>query len=101
MLYHGGPILRSATVKAIFWGSSWSSSAGDKIAGMDKWYTYIGTVNGGSGSAYEATVNEYTNSSNNHVTTATTYQGHVVDSSSLPKHVSTSAVLSHSSSRYS
>ena len=96
LLYHGGPILPSATVKAIFWGSSWPTSAGDKITGMDKWYSYVGTVSGGSGSAYEATVNEYTDSasSNNQVTTATTYQGHVVDSSSVPKHLSTSAVLS-------
>lgn len=95
LLYHGGPILPGATVQAIFWGSSWGSYTGDKITGMDKWYSYVGTVSGGAGSAYEATVNEYTDSagSNNQVTTATTYLGHHIDSSSLPRRLSTSAVL--------
>jgi len=94
LLYHGGPILPSVTTKAIFWGSSWGTYTGDKITGMDKWYTYVGTVSGGNGSAYEATVNEYTDSTGHQVTTAVTYGGHVVDASSLPKHLSTSAVLS-------
>ncbi len=92
LIYHGGPILPSVTVKAIFWGPSWITSPGDKITGMDKWYTYVGTVNGGGGSSYEATVNEYTGGGQQ-VSTAITYQGHVTDSSSLPKHLSTSAVL--------
>jgi hypothetical protein len=93
LLYHGGPILPGVTVKAIFWGSSWGSYTGDKITGMDKWYSFVGTVSGGNGSAYEATVNEYADSSGHHVTTAVTYGGHVVDASSLPKRLSTSAVL--------
>ncbi|HKW27359.1 MAG TPA: hypothetical protein VJN48_16360 [Terriglobales bacterium] len=92
LIYHGGPILPSATIKAIFWGSSWGSYTGDKITGMDKWYTYVGTVSGGAGSAYEATVNEYTGSGQQ-VTSAIIYRGHAVDSSSVPKHLSTSAVL--------
>src|SRR5690348_9292222 len=54
LLYHGGPILPSATTKAIFWGSSWGTYTGDKITGMDSWYLGVGTVSGGSGSAYEA-----------------------------------------------
>src|SRR5690242_7457662 len=62
LLYHGGPILPSVTTKAIFWGSSWGTYTGDKITGMDSWYLGVGTVSGGSGSAYEATVNEYTDS---------------------------------------
>ena len=37
MTYHGGPILPSTTVKAIWWGSSWPSYTGDEITGMDKW----------------------------------------------------------------
>ena len=93
LIYHGGPILPSATIKAIFWGSSWSTYTGDKITGMDKWYSYVGTFSGGAGSAYEATVNEYTDSTGQRVSTATTYQGNVVDGTSLPKHLSTSAVL--------
>ncbi len=94
LTYHGGPILPGVTIKAIFWGPSWATYTGDKISGMDKWYSYAGTVSGGAGSSYEATVNEYTDSAGHQVTTALSYQGHVVDSSSLPKHLSTSAVLS-------
>ncbi len=92
LIYHGGPILPGVTVKAIFWGPSWTTSPGDKISGMDKWYSGVGTVSGGSGSAYEATVNEYTGGGQQ-VSTAITYQGHVTDATSLPKHLSTSAVL--------
>src|SRR5579864_422721 len=94
LLYHGGPILPNVTTKAIFWGSSWGTYTGDKITGMDSWYLGVGTVSGGSGSAYEATVNEYTDSTGHQVTTSLTYGGHVVDASSLPKRLSTSAVLS-------
>lgn len=96
LIYHGGPILPGVTVRAIFWGSSWGSYAGDKITGLDKWYTYIGTAGGGPGSSYEATVNEYTDSAgaNNQVTTAVAYNGHAIDATSLPKRLSTSAVLS-------
>ena len=94
LLYHGGPILPGVTTTAIFWGSSWATYTGDKMSGMDKWYTYAGTVSGGSGSAYEATVNEYTDSSGHQVSTAVSYGGHRVDTSSVPKHLSTSAVLS-------
>jgi hypothetical protein len=93
LIYHGGPILHSATIKAIFWGTSWQGYTGDKISGMDKWYTYVGTVSGGSGSSYEATVNEYTDSTGQQVSTATTYQGHIIDGTSLPKRLSTSAVF--------
>jgi len=93
LIYHGGIILPSVTTKAIFWGTSWGSYTGDKISGMDKWYSHVGTVSGGSGSSYEATVNEYTDSAKQQVTTAITYGGHSVDSTALPHHLSTSAVL--------
>jgi len=93
LLYHGGPILPNVTIKAIFWGTSWPGYTGDKITGMDKWYSYIGTTGGGAGSSYDATVNEYTDSAGHQVSTATTYQGHMVDGTSLPKRLSTSAVF--------
>lgn len=93
MTYHNGPILPSVTVKAIWWGSSWPTYTGDEISGLDKWYTYVGTAAGNAGSSYDATVDEYTDNSANQVSTATTYQGHVVDGSSVPRHLSTSAVL--------
>ncbi|MBV9624391.1 MAG: hypothetical protein JOZ14_10475 [Acidobacteria bacterium] len=92
MSYHAGPILPSVTIKAIFWGPGWSSPA-DKITGLDKWYKYVGTTSGGNGSKYDATVNEYNDTSGHNVTTATTYQGHVIDTSALPARLSPTAVL--------
>src|SRR5579863_5196388 len=84
MSYHGGPILPSVTVEAIWWGSSWTSYSGDEITGMDKWYSGVG------GTSYAATVDEYNDSANQKVTTSITYSGHVKDGSSVPKHLSTS-----------
>ena len=86
MSYHGGPILPSVTIKAIFWGSSWPSYTGDEITGMDKWYSGVG------GTSYAASVDEYTDGSGQ-VTSSITYQGHVVDGSSVPRRLSTSGVL--------
>jgi hypothetical protein len=36
--YHGGVIMPTATIKAIFWGTTWGTSAGDKITGTDTFY---------------------------------------------------------------
>src|SRR5205823_5926586 len=90
LIYHGGPILPSITIRAIFWGTGWTSPA-DKITGLDKFYANIGTTTGGKGSAYQATVNEFTDNSGQMVTTATTYQGHLIDTSAVPRKISTSA----------
>lgn len=87
MTYHGGPILPSVSVTAIFWGSSWPNYTGDEITGMDQWYMGVG------GTSYAATVDEYTDSLGQQVSSSITYNGHVVDGSSVPKHLSTSAVL--------
>jgi len=87
MTYHGGPILPSVTVKAIWWGSSWPNYTGDEITGMDKWYNGVG------GTSYAATVDEYTDSAGQSVTSSIAYQGHMVDGSSVPRRLSTSAVL--------
>jgi hypothetical protein len=86
LLYHGGPIMVNAAVKAIFWGSGWSSPA-DKIAGMDAWYR------GESGTPYAATVDEYKDSSGHQVSSSLSYGGHLVDLSSAPQNPSTSQVL--------
>jgi hypothetical protein len=56
MTYHGGKIMPTATTKAIFKGTSWATYNGDKITGMDLWYS------GFSSSHYAATVTEYTGS---------------------------------------
>ena len=87
MSYHGGPILPSVTVEAIWWGSSWQGYTGDEIAGMDSWYKAVG------GTSYAATADEYTDTAGQSVSSSITYQGHIVDSSSVPKHLSTSTVL--------
>ena len=86
MTYHGGPILPSTTVKAIFWGSSWPNYTGDEITGMDTWYKGV------SGTSYAASSDEYTAGSSQ-VGSSITYQGHLMDASSVPRHPSTSSVL--------
>lgn len=93
LLYHGGPILPSVTTQAIFWGTTWGSYTGDKISGLDKWYSHIGTVSGGAGSSYEATVNEYTDKAGARVSSAITYGGHIVDATALPRNLSSSVIL--------
>ena len=78
MTYHGGPILPATTVTAIFWGPTWATSPGDKINGMDLFYQGIG------GTSYAGTCNEYTDSSKSQVTSAISYTGHVIDTSTAP-----------------
>jgi len=48
MTSHNGAIMTTAATAAIFWGTSWPSYTGDKITGMDSWYT------GFNGSNYAA-----------------------------------------------
>jgi hypothetical protein len=89
LTYHNGGVMTSgATIKAIFWGSSWGSYTGDKINGMDTFYAGIG------GTSYLNTNGEYTQSSGAHVSTTVTYQGSYADSSAAPpKDPGTSGVL--------
>jgi hypothetical protein len=88
MTYHGGKILPTVQTKAIFWGPSWANSTfvGDKISGIDSWYS------GFSGSNYAKTVDEYTGS-NGRVGPTTTSQGHVIDTSTATGGSSTLAIL--------
>ncbi len=92
MTYHGGIILPTIVTKAIYWGPSWATSTfvGDKISGLDTWYT------GHDGSNYAATVDEYTDTVNGgHQVGSTgfTNQGWVVDTSTASGGGSTSAIL--------
>lgn len=87
MSYHGGVIMDQTNAKAIFWGTSWGSYTGDKITGMDSWYT------GFSGSNYAKTSDEYTGS-NGTVGPTVNYSGHVIDTSASTGGGSTSAILS-------
>jgi hypothetical protein len=88
MTYHGGKILPTVVTKAIFWGPSWANSAfvGDKITGLDSWYSGV------SGSNYAKTVDEY-GGSNGQVGATATNQGHVVDTSTATGGGSTQAIL--------
>jgi hypothetical protein len=88
MSYHGGKILPTATTFAIFKGTSWSSYSGDKITGVDAWYT------GFSNSHYAATVKEYTGTNGSADSTPTTHLGHAINSGAETSKGSTSAVLS-------
>jgi hypothetical protein len=76
---HGGPILASSVVKAIYWGTNWSNSSfyGDKQSGLDSFY------NGWTNSKYAGTTTEYA-SNGQQVSGALSYQGHVVDLSAGP-----------------
>src|ERR1700757_4902634 len=49
MTWHNGKIMTAAVTANIFWGTSWASSPGVEISGLDYWYT------GFSGSNYAAT----------------------------------------------
>jgi len=89
LVFHGGQIMNSAAVQAIYWGSSWSNSGfvGDKITGLASFYSGVG------GSAYVGTTKEYSGS-NGSVTGAVSYGGSVVDTSSAPSRApSTTTVL--------
>lgn len=89
LISHGGPIMPSATVTAIFWGTSWSNSAfvNDKITGLGDFYS------GMSGSRYAGTSDEYT-AGNGQVGSTIVYAGHTLDLSPGPTHAPrTSAVL--------
>jgi hypothetical protein len=86
MTFHGGKIMTTAVTTAIFWGPSWATTPGDKITGLDSWYT------GHSGSNYAKSVDEYTGT-NGQVGDVTTYQGHLIDTSAAKGGSNTSAIL--------
>ena len=90
LTWHGGPIMVTAQTAAIFWGSNWSNQnfVSDKITGLDSWYSGVG------GSAYGATVDEFTGPQGTQVTDTIGYLGHYVDTTPGPSRApKTSAVL--------
>ena len=76
LTWHGGAILTSTVVQAIFWGTSWGSP-GDKITGLDTFYGGVG------GSPYMRSNTEYTGT-NGQVGAGVTYNSHFVDTSAGP-----------------
>jgi hypothetical protein len=91
LVFHDGTILSSSKTQAIFWGTRWGDAtfADDKISGLDSFYGGFG------GSNYAGASTEYdTGGAPPSVSRASTYLGHLVDSSPGPKHApKTSAVL--------
>ena len=85
--YHGGPILQTVETEVIFWGTSWASYKGDKISGLDSFYT------GFSNSNYAATSDEYTDA-DGQVGPEIDYLGHIIDVSPAPADGSPWSVLS-------
>ncbi len=86
MTNHGGKIMPTAVTEAIFWGTSWGSYSGDKMTGMDTWYT------GFNNSNYARTSDEYVGT-NGQVGSVTTHVGHVVDTSASAGGGSTAVIL--------
>jgi len=86
MTYHGGKIMTTANITAIFWGTSWGSP-GDKITGNDVLY------GGWNNSSFARTNIEYTGS-NGTVGATATFNGHVIDLTAASGGGSTSAILS-------
>jgi hypothetical protein len=88
MTSHGGTIMTSAETYAIFWGPTWgnASKVGDKITGMESWYSGFG------GSNYAKTSDEY-KGTNGQVGASSNYLGHAVDTSQATGGSSTSAIL--------
>lgn len=86
MTYHGGRIMTAAVTQNIFWGTSWASNPGDKVTGLDTWYSGFG------GSNYAKTSDEYSGS-NGQVSPATTHHGHIIDTSAAAGGNRTSTIL--------
>jgi hypothetical protein len=86
MTSHGGAVLTTNKTEAIFWGSRWSSAsfAGDKVTGLDSFFSGFG------GSNYAGNSTEYSGT-NGQVTSSSTYMGHVFDATSAPNKALTTA----------
>jgi len=88
--WHGGSVMHSTSVVPVFWGSKWSTSsfAGDKVTGLDYFYSHVG------GSAYLHTNSEYTDTTGNVDTTHVSKETDLTDTSATPSGApSTTAVL--------
>jgi hypothetical protein len=77
--YNGGPVMTGgAYVEPIFWGAKWGTAPGDKITGIQSFYSGMG------GSDYDATNAEYTDSTG-HVGAGVSLGVSHIDLSSAPK----------------
>jgi hypothetical protein len=79
MTFHGGTVLTTANAVAIFWGSPWTTAsfAGDKITGLDLFFSGFG------GSKFAVTNTEYSGT-NGQVTTSLLHPAHIIDATAPP-----------------
>jgi hypothetical protein len=80
LLWRNGDVLTNNTTMAIFWGPQWTnpSFAGDKISGLDQFFAGFGF------SLYAGNLTEYYGSPSGTLYGASSYLGHVIDTSSSP-----------------
>ena len=88
LIWHNGPVMRSgAAVTPIFWGTSWQSNAGDKVTGINTFYSGVGSSN------YLGTNTEYTGGGGT-VSSTVSSSTSLFDGSAAPSHApSTGDVL--------
>ncbi len=80
LTWHGGSVLQTTEVGAVFWGASWGSYSGDKISGMATFFSGLG------GSAYAGTCDEYGDANGNVTSTITLPNGDIhIDTSAASK----------------
>jgi len=94
LTYHGGGVVLSPTnvdVHPIFWGTSWTNPAAEKVSGIKLFYGGVGS------STYLNSNTEYTQSSDgtgSHVTTGVSVVDPLIDTSAAPRNGSqTSPIL--------
>jgi hypothetical protein len=79
LIYHNGPIMGSAVVTPIFWGTTWNPND-PKIAGLRTWYGGVG------GTRYAGTNSEYKDSTGSNFGGGVSFDGNVaIDNSAAPK----------------
>jgi hypothetical protein len=61
IVFHGGPVLLTAKVVAIFWGPSWGGSDGATMTHLTNFFTQFGTT------GEYAVITQYTDASGNHI----------------------------------
>jgi hypothetical protein len=86
MTYHGGKIMPTANITAIFWGTSWPSNTSDEITGIDSFYV------GFSNSNYSKTSDEYTGT-NGQVGPLVSYASHIIDGTQASGGNNTSSIV--------
>ncbi|MBI3556439.1 MAG: DUF4382 domain-containing protein [Deltaproteobacteria bacterium] len=91
LVYKNGTVLHAQKTMAIFWGTEWATYAGDKITGIDTFFSGMG------GSEYGSTGDEYFDTINGVstvITSDSTYQGHTIDVTAAPtKALTTSSAV--------